>query len=298
MAGSRGRTHLPRGEARAGGRPGRRGIGQRGARRPQRWMRHADRRAAGDRGRRGAKTFVANGNPPRSSPITPVRTARRRPAAKAVAASGARRPAALSCLARPLRPKIFSPLMFGVPNRGSSVSTKQKQPCTGTLSLISATTAVTSSTCFASPSTSSVWSRPATFSTGLLQQRRGDVERALVALGGDDPDAGRGHRDVVDVRAGAGDAPVVQDRHGGAVLGQRAARRAPRRRRRAPSFARACGVVLQREDDAADARMTLRGRGPRDLALRRSPSRRALAPALPSVAVRSVTRRGYGTHAA
>jgi hypothetical protein len=45
----------------------------------------------------------------------------------------------------------------------------------------------------------------------LAQQRLGDGDLALVALRVDDPHARRGDGDVVDVRATAGNAAVVQD---------------------------------------------------------------------------------------
>jgi len=52
----------------------------------------------------------------------------------------------------------------------------------------------------------------------LAEEWLGDLQLALVALAVDDPHAIRGDRNVVDVRSGASDAPVVQDPNTRAVL--------------------------------------------------------------------------------
>ena len=95
---------------------------------------------------------------------------------------------------------------------GQSAPTKQSAPCTGTSS---PTTPRTTSTCSRTTSTTWVQLRRPTSNFSARGRRKPpstfSVGRPPVALGVDDPDTGVAHDQVVDVGAGPGDPPVVQD---------------------------------------------------------------------------------------
>ena len=119
-----------------------------------------------------------------------------------------------------LASKMVRPLIDGVPNSGSSLSTKQKQPWIGTSVSRSASAAVTRRTCLASPSTSLVCRGPAIFSVGLPNRGLTTCDLALVALGVDHPHPRRRDRDVVDICPRAGNAAVMQNRKSWVTLRQ------------------------------------------------------------------------------
>jgi hypothetical protein len=93
--------------------------------------------------------------------------------------------------------------------RRPSGVTKQKHPRTGTSGAKSVKAASTTATCFASPSTSLVRSRPAILNC-LAEQWLSHLDPAAIALGIDDVDTRCGNSEMVDVGPATRHPPVMQ----------------------------------------------------------------------------------------